>query len=129
MIEAFLVALVACAALVYAAAPLRRPTPDPGRGDARLDDALEQRRAAFAALADLEDERAVGKLSEADFESLRREYEAEALAALEELDALEAVSSGDLEAEIARLRREMECPSCGALRTPGEACERCGTSG
>jgi len=123
--EALVIALLALAALIYVVAPLRRPEPDERERNAPVEEADARRRAAFGGLVDIESDRAIGKLSQADFEALRAEYEAEALAALKELDAL-GHDDADLEAEIAELRTRMECPSCGALRTPGEACTECG---
>jgi cytochrome c-type biogenesis protein CcmI len=125
VIEAIVIALLALAALIYVVAPLRRRESEELERNAPIEDADARRRAAFGGLVDIESERAVGKLSQADFDALRAEYEAEALAALKELDAL-GHEDTDLEAEIAELRARMECPSCGALRTPGEGCSECG---
>ena len=123
------VALLACGALVYVALPLRR-------GDRRLadepssasDDAQARKRAALIAIIDLEDERDLGKLSRTDFDSLRAEYEAEAVAALKELDVVgdSAWDDEELELEIARVREQLKCPTCAAPRTPGGACPTCG---
>jgi hypothetical protein len=124
----FVVALAALAILVWVCAPLRRPELEVD--DARLlaDEADARKRAALTAIVDLEDDHSVGKLGESDFRTLRRQYEAEAVAAITELDALEASggSIDELEAEIARVRRAMTCPKCGATRAPDESCPRCG---
>lgn len=142
MISAFVVAALALLALAYVSAPLRerdRSLPDDSTDVAEL---VGRKRAALTAILDMEEERDAGKLSPADFALLRREYEAEAAAALAELDALQspARSDADLEAEIAAIRArlltretrheeaELEpCPSCGTPRAPGRACERCGS--
>ena len=94
----------------------------------RLEEAGTRKQAALGALVDIENERLIGKLSPTDFDLLRDEYEAEALAALKELDAIEQGDAIDdeLEAEIAAIRARMECPECGGLRVPGEACSKCG---
>jgi len=94
----------------------------------RLEEAGARKAAALGALVDIENERLIGKLSTRDFELLRDEYEADALAALRELDAIEqgAADDDELEAEIAAIRARMECPECGGLRVPGEACSKCG---
>ncbi|HEY7876332.1 MAG TPA: 50S ribosomal protein L32, partial [Actinomycetota bacterium] len=105
-------------------------------------DLVGRKRAALTAILDMEDERDAGKLSDVDFAALRHEYEAEAAAALVELDALRG-SGGtideSLEAEIAAIRARLqddspraaasleECPTCGTPRVPGRTCERCGT--
>jgi hypothetical protein len=124
----YVVALAAIGVLAWVLSPLRRPEKD--RADARTltDEADARKRAALGAIVDLEDDRSVGKLAEDDFESLKRQYEAEAVAAMTELDALEAAGSepDELEAEIARMRRAMTCPKCGATRPLNESCPRCG---
>jgi cytochrome c-type biogenesis protein CcmH/NrfG len=128
MIAALLVALLGCLALAYVLAPVRRgPRFDAEAPERRLEEADARKRAALSALDDLEGEHAVGKLSDADFASLRREYEAEALVALRQLDALRHSEDDDeIEREIAALRDRLRCPNCGAARTPGRPCERCG---
>lgn len=129
MIAAILIALAAALALAYVAAPLRRgPRRDlPGTG-LLAEEADAKKRAALGAIVDLEQERDAGKLSDTDFAALRAEYEAQALAALKELDVIQS-STGDgdaIEREIAAVRQKMACPSCGAARLPGESCPKCG---
>jgi hypothetical protein len=128
------VALLACAALAYVALPLGR------RGRAEKEPSVEgeldaRKTTALSAIVDLENERLVGKLSEEDFDVLRAQYEAEALQALTELDAVRARSAPDpgtdddgLEAEIAEMRRRLACPRCGTLRTPEGTCAQCQTT-
>lgn len=131
MVAVILVVLLLGLALAYVLTPLIRgagepPTPAPqGTAEARAED---KKNSALGALVDIEDEREVGKLSAADFELLRREYEAEALAALHELDDIHFTLRTDeaLEAEIAAVRAGLECPSCGGARPLGEPCPRCG---
>ncbi|HEX2051320.1 MAG TPA: hypothetical protein VHJ34_11925 [Actinomycetota bacterium] len=128
MTEEIVVAVLALALAYYVAAPLRRgPRADVDRRSVLQDEAEQRKRTALGAIVDIEGERAVGKLSERDFEALRREYEAEALAALRELDALRSSPRDDdeLEDEIAALRAEMACPACGGIRTPEGVCPRC----
>lgn len=134
MILVVVVALLACAALAYVALPLGR------RGRAEKEPSVEgeldaRKTTALSAIVDLENERLVGKLSEEDFEVLRAQYEAEALQALTELDAVRARSAPDpgahdssLEAEIAEMRRRLACPRCGSLRTPEGTCAQCQTT-
>ena len=123
------VALLACAALAYVVLPLggrrggREEVASPeGELDAR-------KRTALTAIVDLEAERSVGKLSDEDFEVLRAQYEAEALKALTELDALrvrsEEPDEGSLEAEIAEMRSRLSCPRCGGLRSIEGTCPQC----
>lgn len=136
MIPALLVAAVALVVLAWVTLPLRKghalDAPEPSR---ELEEAVADKRAALMAIVDIENERAVGKMSQADFDALRAEYEAKALTALRAADALRASPArsphqpewdDELELEIAAVRERLRCPNCGAARTPGEACEQCG---
>ena len=132
MILVVVVALLACAALAYVAVPLgtrRGSTDDPPSRESELD---ARKTTALSAIVDLENERLVGKLSDEDFDVLRAQYEAEALRALTELDALrvqsEAPDDASLEAEIAEMRRRLACPRCGGLRSTEGTCSRCQTA-
>lgn len=128
MIGAIVVVVLAAAALIYVIAPLRR---DDQRelpvGPSLEEDALERKGTALTAILDLEDEARVGKLTQEELETLRSEYEREALVALEELDRIAGPPGTDdaLEAEIAAMKERLACPSCGALRASGGACTRC----
>lgn len=130
MLGVLVIAVLAAMALVYVASPLAGGTSreEPG-SSALFEEADGRKRAALAAIIDIEDEKEVGKLSQVDFDVLRTEYEAEALTALAELDALSpgTYSDDDIEAEIAAMRAQLACPSCGALRQAGTVCERCGS--
>jgi hypothetical protein len=128
VIAALVVAVFVLIALAYVAAPLRRgPRPERTEPDHLIEEAHAKKRVALGAIIDLEQEVAIGKLSAADFEVLRVEYEGQALTALKELDVIRQASEGDdVESEIAAMRQRLRCPSCGAPRTPEEACPRCG---
>ena len=125
-----IVVLAALVVLAWALAPLLHPELDIARAGTLTDEADARKRAALAAIVDLEDDRSVGKIAEDDFRALKNQYEAEAVAAIAELDALETSNAAPdkLEAEIARVRAAMRCPNCGATRAPGEKCPRCGAS-
>jgi cytochrome c-type biogenesis protein CcmI len=124
MIGVIVVAALALVALVWIAVPLLRgrraekAPPSPA-----VEEAEARKHAALTALVDIEEDLEIGKLSAADFDVLRAEYEREALRALKDLDSSTAGDS--LEDEIAAMRRQMVCPNCGAIRVPGEACTRC----
>ena len=127
MIEAVIVALAALGALFWILGPLARPRvdrDDPGRAE----EANAKKHAALASILDLEMERDTGKLSDEDFDVLRHQAEAEALAALAEADLVASATTDDdeLEREIAEMREKLACPSCGAVRAPGKPCARCG---
>jgi rubrerythrin len=134
VIARLIVALLAAGAVVYVLAALRAGAPQQeAPPDAPATELDARKRSALHALLDLEDERALGKLSEPDFEALAAAYEQEAIAALRELDrlraarALPAADPDDLEEEIAATRARLECSRCGYARRPGEPCPRCGT--
>lgn len=127
MIGTVIVGVLAIVALAYVSRPLvdgPRSLPDQER-ELVLQEVDARKRAALAAILDIEEEHAVGKLSDADLAALRSQYEAQALSALREMDEL-AGRSDELEDEIARMRAEMTCSNCGALRT-GSKCSRCGS--
>lgn len=128
MIAAVIVALLAAAALLYVTAPLRKPDVEElPSGPSLQQSAIERKATALTAILDLEEEAGVGKLTQGELETLRAEYEREALLALEQLDRIAATPPADdpLEAEIAAMKERLACPSCGAVRTSGGACSRC----
>lgn len=122
--------VVALALLVgwYVAVPLLRGKRSLSEETDDVAEAQADKRVKLGALVELEEDRVAGKLSQADFELLRRQYESEAIAALKRLDSLtdQPVPEDDLEAEIARVRSRLRCPSCGAPRQPSERCPECG---
>ena len=126
--EEILVGLAAIAALIYVVAPIARGPRTQGSDPGRLEEAEARKEAALSAIIDLEADRDAGKLSVGDFELLRNNAEAEALAALAEADLVASsdLNDDELEREIAEMRERLACPSCGAMRTPGEKCVRCG---
>ena len=97
-------------------------------------EAESRRRVTLLALRDVEYDFATGKLGEEDYQSLKRELAAEALAALTEAEA-EAASLGaavpQFENEIARLRGGLAlgttCAVCGTGNTADSRfCGYCG---
>ena len=107
-------------------------------GDDDYDEGAARRRAALAALKDLEYDRATGKLDERDYGRLKTELSREALRRLEEDEGDAGVgfppvarASRELEEEIARLRRAiregMQCSACEHVnRLAARFCGRCG---
>jgi hypothetical protein len=129
VIPALLVAIAALATLLWVLLPLRQGHADiPSEPSRELDEALAEKRAALTAIVDIENERAVGKMSPHDFDVLKAEYESQAIAALRAADSLRDAghSDEDVELEIAALKERLRCPHCGAARIPGEACGQCG---
>jgi hypothetical protein len=117
-----------------AGAPLESVGSDPS-------DAQFRKRVSLLQLRDAEYEFAMGKLSEEDYQAIRKEISAEALAAIRAEEA-EAVTAGqsvegtgdaDLEEEIervrARLRGGVFCSECGHPNGAGSRfCSECGSS-
>jgi hypothetical protein len=136
VIPELIVAVVAVVALAWVLAPIRRgPGRTEGSVSARIEEATAQKDAALIAMVDIENERELGKLSEADFQALRAEYEREALAALRDLDAGQIDDVDDLEVEIAAMKARLgdvsitsTCAACGAARAPGGPCPTCGST-
>jgi hypothetical protein len=128
VIEVAIVVVLALGLLAWALVPVMRGPHASAEERGGSEDAAALRKSvALDALIDLEEDRALGKLTRADFESLRAVYEAEALEALRELDAAARTRADDelLEAEIAAARRELTCPRCGRIRPEGRPCPQC----
>jgi rubrerythrin len=121
-----IVGLFVLGGILYVVTPLRRPAISDARSDGLVGEALARKKSALDALIEIEEERAIGKLSTEDYAALRNEYEFEAVRALRELDNLGG-SDAALEAEIAEMRERLTCPNCGALRSQAEPCPRCGS--
>ena len=126
--EVVLVAAISLVALYFVAAPMRGGRRAMQEDSAEVAEASADKRTKLTALVELEEERFSGKLSEADFNLLRQQYESEAIEALKKLDGLTEGPDrdADLEAEIARVKSEMQCPNCGALRRSSGPCPECG---
>jgi len=101
-----------------------------------LTEAESRRRVTLLALRDVEYDYATGKLGDEDYQTLKRELAAEALAALSAAEA-ESASLGasvpQLEAEIARLRGGLTlgttCAVCGSDNRPDSRfCAYCGVA-
>ena len=128
MIEVILIAAATLVVLYLVAAPLRRGRQEMVETTDDVAEADADKRTKLGALVELEEERYTGKLTDVDFSLLQRQYEAEAVAALQRLDQLQdnTTSDADIEAEIARVKTEMKCPKCGALRRSAGPCPECG---
>ncbi len=133
---------------VYAAAlPLRRAghasgPADPATSPAedRLAGLEAQRDALFAALADLEVDRSLGKLNDEDYQMVRNEMMAQTVTVLRGLDAPTADIESQVEALVRARRAEMTrsapagkrqdcalCPTCSEpVRLNDHFCTRCG---
>lgn len=99
--------------------------------DDEMTEAEARRRVSLLALRDAEYDFETGKLDEADYKAMKRQLSAEALAALEALEASDDPAS--LEAEIAAVRNEIgrgaRCPACSHRNPAGSRfCGACGST-
>ena len=107
--------------------------PDPDEADEPTE-AQFRKRVSLLQLRDAEYEYAMGKLGEADYQALRNEISAEALAAIraeEAEDVAERPGDAEIEAEIAAIRARLGgrvfCSSCGHPNPEGSRfCADCG---
>jgi hypothetical protein len=103
------VAVAALAAWILFPLLSRRPPAGPEPDDDRLGRLLETKHAVYRSILDLELDRSLGKVSEADYLVMRRQHEAEALAVLREMDEMAGAGSLEdvLEREIAEARERL----------------------
>ena len=147
--------LVAVAAVLLVLDPILRPhtvaPPTPGVLDEPEDDPKEHRKElALAALKEIEFDRATGKLSDVDYQSMLARYTKEAVEALREAEAAVGVAGGNGHADAERVagsggaaaedpierliaetraanRGRRFCSNCGAaLEGSGRFCVECG---
>ncbi len=123
--------MVGLTALWLVLEPVWRPMPAPAAADGEPEAFEETAEGeALAALKEIEFDRQTGKLTEEDYRTLRREYEARAVALLR--TASSAPAAPDVEAMIAgRVRALREgaaaCPTCGPRPEPDAVfCSSCG---
>jgi cytochrome c-type biogenesis protein CcmI len=128
-----LVAVVAGIVVSFVAAPLRS-----GGGaasavadDAELEDAARrEREAVYVALRDLDHDHETGKLSEADYDSMRAELRARA-AALLRAERAQVARPSPMRGRIAAsaVPAAVACSACGAESRAGDRfCSRCGAA-
>lgn len=125
--SAIIIAVLALIALGIALHPLFREqawAAAPTRVlDPRLESLLSAREASYGAIKDLEVDHAQGKLSDADYQTLRAKYETKALMILQQLNLIET------NAAIRAKRAERDCGQCGQPFHAGDKfCARCGAS-
>lgn len=118
-----LVLTAAAAGIAFLIGPLRQQEPGPEPASFGDEDRREEREIVFATLRDLEHDREMGKLADADYQALRRELRAKATALLR----------AEQEATAARPAAAQEkppphCTACGTRARPGDRfCASCGT--
>jgi cytochrome c-type biogenesis protein CcmI len=133
-------ALFATAVILFILQPLLTGRWAPmERDDDEMTDAEARRRVTLLALRDVEYDRVTGKLDDKDYQELRRELSAEALAALaaereeRSADAIPSGVEGDLETQIQRVRAGLKqgttCRVCGHVNPArSRFCSSCGTA-
>jgi membrane protease subunit (stomatin/prohibitin family) len=126
--SAIFIAILAIVALSIALYPLfqleRRALRATVSIDSNIETLLSAREATYAAIKDLEIDHAMGKLSDADYQSLRAKYEGKALTILQQLDAAQANAPQSLRPASA----QGKCSHCGTPIVPGARfCRVCGT--
>jgi hypothetical protein len=114
------VVAIAVIAFVVLVGPRSIPAPEPVSPFAHLD---ERKAAIYENLRDLQFEYRVGKLSEADYQSAKRDLQKELAAVLEEIDRL---ARAPVHAPPKRVSG-FACPACGAaFDKPLKFCGECG---
>lgn len=108
----------------------RRRTTTMAEGERQRAELEARREALYAALKDLEFDHEMGKLSAEDYAALRERYTVQAVAVLQQLDALAAegppvVGEGDAVLD----KVPLTCPVCHRACQPDDAfCAGCGVS-
>ncbi len=141
MIITIAIALMIVTSVAIVAWPFYSPVAESasaaGSSNPMVENLVSQRDATYAAIKELEFDRAMGKLSDADYRGMRAKYETKAVAILQELDGLKKAplqrarsveSSDSIEQEVQRLRRTAQCPKCSTPHSASDAfCAKCGT--
>lgn len=127
-------ALLAGAVVLFLLHPMLTGDKAPMEGEEdEMTEAESRRRVTLRALRDVEYDFVTGKLDDRDYDALRRELSAEALAALEaEKAEREAQDPAALEREVAAVRQGLRegrtCARCGHVNTADSRfCASCGT--
>jgi len=148
VLELILGILLAAGAMYFVLLPILRPPIEAAGGETSVDegddpaDDMSAQAVALRALKEIEFDRATGKLSDADYGSLKAKYTAEALAAMRGKSGVGSQEPGITAVPDSRLLtpkcpehgtpREADavfCPECGRRlgKAPGY-CARCGTT-
>ena len=115
-----------------------RQTSRQSSSSVQVQELVERQGQLYAAIKELEFDKALGKLSTEDFEDLRRDLEKEALSVMRRLDQARDPSGTrslreSIEADILVLRQNRRkpperCPNCAApSREKDRFCSSCGT--
>ncbi|MGH7537199.1 MAG: hypothetical protein ACREMF_01075, partial [Gemmatimonadales bacterium] len=125
---------LAAAAVYFVLRPILFPSPQPsgqesGASDPADDpeDDLSRSAVALRALREIEFDRATGKLADADYDALKRQYTAAALAALRETEPAEVDPHGNVRRSPGLRVPGPVCPTHGPRPESGPMfCSECG---
>lgn len=99
------------------------------RWDLGRADLESQREVIYRDLRDLDFDHGAGKLSDADYQQLRRQLQQRAAAVLMHLDETDVDYEQDLDRRVRSRRRMRVCPSCQVdLTSPSRFCPNCGAT-
>lgn len=124
--------LLFLAVVAYMTYPLLRPPQKRGEEE-RERELLSRKEALLSTIKELQFNYELGNLSPEEHRELEGKYEARALSVLRELDHPSPSREGEVEREIAALRRVIKerrfCSRCGVPADPQDSfCSRCGAS-
>jgi rRNA maturation endonuclease Nob1 len=114
---------------------ISHPQPRNRAASAHNQQLLERKDHLYAAIKELEFDQDLGKISAGDYQSLRRQLEAEALSIIQQLDQMSgnAAHKAHIESQILIRRKAKSqaaaerCPQCQAARHPDDRfCPQCG---
>ncbi len=102
-----------------------------GLGRSSYRELLEEKRRVLSAIKELDFDHAMGKLSDEDYDAVRRRYEqraAQTLAALERPEALHPWARALARGEVAPAAAPATCAGCGRpVEADARFCKHCGT--
>ncbi len=139
LLEALAAGMVGIVALWFVLDPLMRPAPPAPPMYEPPDPQETAKGQALAALREIEFDRETGKLSDVDYDELRKTYTAKALEAMRAEDSGSAVGVDEIErmvaARVQAIRGQggvadgVVCPTCGPRpETEAAFCSSCGRS-
>jgi len=119
--------LLTLAVLVFilAVRPSDIPEPEAASPFAHLD---ERKFAIYENLRDLQFEYRVGKMSDGDYQSAKRQLQQELAGVLSQIDQVKGAKPGEAVARPVKVAKKANtCPHCGAVMpTPMKFCGECG---
>lgn len=129
--SAIIIAVIALVAFGLSFRPLFRQEPlavlTADELDPNLENLLSAREATYSAIKDLESDHAQGKLSDADYHTLRSKYETKAIAILQQLDLVE--SNSMVKPQPVAMSDGNKCAHCGEpFGVKDKFCRRCGAN-